>query len=270
MRKLLLVMCACFALNWSIDAQDDTNPVYYHVLEYMDVAPGMGGDYEALEAVWKKIHAANIKAGTYDGWELSAVIFSYSNDRGYNYVVRTVFSSADQLGAYMEGWEFPDLKELLTAEEIAMVEKTTATRTMVKSEVWTVADMVVSENTEDINIAVFNFFNNPEGKTTADHLALEEAYWKPIHASRVEAGEMAAWAIGVLQLPWGSDYPYQSATVDFFHSTADYLNLQGTFMKHFEKVHPDMDVDEMMEKTNADCDLISSEVRQILDDVWKE
>ncbi len=270
MRKLLLLTCALFALNWNVIAQDEESPTYYHVLEYMDVAPGMGGDYEALEAVWKKIHAANIKAGKYEGWELSSIIFPYSADRGYNYVVRTVFNSSEQLGAYMEGWEFPDLKELLTAEEIAMVEKTTATRTMVKSEVWTVEDMVASENVEDIKIVVFNFFNNPEGKSTSDHLAVEAKYWKPIHASRVEAGEMAGWGIGVLQLPWGSDYPYQSGTVDFFRSTAEYLNLQGSFMEHFEKVHPGMDINEMMERTSSDCDLISSEVRMILDQVWRE
>ncbi len=274
MRKLIFVFGLLLAIAYSprLIAQEEEQGTYYHVLEYMKVEADGHEDYMKLEAVWKKIHAANVKAGKYVGWELSEVIFPTVNSSEYNYVTRTVFHGAKQLGESMENWSMPEnLNTLLSGGEFEMVNNTDKYRTMVKREVWTIVDMVTSAQAEEeLKIVVFNFFKSPEGKSRDDHFRVEENIWKPLHQSRIDAGEMQAWGLVNMELPWGSDYPYDSGSIDGFRSVEEFLASGETMFSHFEKVHPGKDADKLMNETDANSNLIRSEIRKILDFTWAE
>jgi len=163
-----------------------------------------------------------------------------------------------------------NLDKILTADELEMVNTTEAYRTMVKREVWTVVDMINSENPDDTKIVIFNFFKSPQGKSRDDHFQVEEKIWKPVHQSRIDAGEMHAWGVGSLELPWGTDYPYDSGSIDGFKSVEEYLASGGTMFSHFEKVHPGKDPNKLLFETNANTNLVKSEIRKILDYTWAE
>ena len=273
MKKLIPVFGLLMAIAFSphLNAQEEEQGTYYHVLEYMKVAPGGEEDYLKLEAIWKKIHAANVKAGKYVGWELSSVIFPTVNSSEYNFVTRTVFRGAEQLGESMENWSMPDnISSLLTADELKTVNSTSDYRTMVKREVWTIVDMISSGDADETKIVVFNFFKSPEGKSRDDHFRVEENIWKPVHQSRIDAGEMRAWGIVNMELPWGSDYPYDSGSVDGFGSAKEFLASGETMFAHFGKAHPGKDADKLLAETNANTDLVKSEIRKILDFTWVE
>ena len=273
MRKLIPVFGLLMAIAFSpqLIAQEAEQVTYYHVQEYMKVAPGGEDDYLKVEAIWKKIHAANVKAGKYVGWELSSVIFPTVNSSEYNFVTRTVFRGADQLGESMENWSMPEnLSSLLTPEELKMVDHTDEYRTMVKREVWTVVDMISSGEEDATKIVVFNYFKSPEGKGRGDHFRVEEDIWKPVHQSRIDAGEMQAWGVVNLELPWGDGYGYDSGSADGFRSVKEFLASGRTMFDHFGKAHPGKDADKLMAETDVNTNLVKSEIRKILDYTWAE
>ena len=59
--QLLLVAAITFC--YSANTLNAQNTTYYHMLSYMKVKPGDGDDYVAMEAAWKKIHAARVAKG---------------------------------------------------------------------------------------------------------------------------------------------------------------------------------------------------------------
>jgi hypothetical protein len=273
MKKLIPVFGLFLAMAFgpNLIAQEEEQATYYHVLEYMKVEPGGEENYEKLEAIWKKIHAANVKAGKYVGWELSSVVFPTVSSSEYNFVTRTVFRGAKQLGDNMENWSMPDnLNTLLTADELKMVNTTDEYRTMVKREVWTIVDMITAGEPNEAKIMVFNFFKSPEGKSRSDHFQIEENIWKPVHQSRIDVGEMQVWGVVNMELPWGSDYAYDSGSIDGFRSVEEFLASGETLFSHFEKAHSGKDIDKMMAETGANSDLVKSEIRKILDFTWAE
>ncbi|MGH1435456.1 MAG: hypothetical protein ACRBG0_13480 [Lewinella sp.] len=81
---------------------------------------------------------------------------------------------------------------------------------------------------------------------------------------------MQAWGIVNMELPWGSSYDYDSGSVDGFKSVAEFLASGETMFDHFQKAHPDKDIDKLMAETGANSNLVKSEIRKILDFTWVE
>ena len=80
---------------------------------------------------------------------------------------------------------------------------------------------------------------------------------------------MQAWGVVNLMLPWGSDYSYDSATIDMYNSVEEFLN-DGDMEDYFTKVHAGKDIDKLFAETDANSDLIRSEIRKIVDFYWAE
>ena len=257
-QAVLLAALFCLASN-SLMAQGDEAQRYY-AIDYMKVEPGKHDDYLKLEAAWKKIHQANIKAGKYDYWSLVAVAYPSGANEEYNYVTRINLTGEKQLANYIENWEMPGLESILTAEERALVNRTTEFRTLVKSEVWSRVDQVMDEDLRDIKIMVFNYFDFPEGGGRQDHLRVERDIWKPVHDARRKDGQMRGWVLLRKELPYGSADTYHDATVDLYTNMAQYLS-QGDPTPYFEKVHAGKDIQKMYAETEAAANLIRAEVR---------
>lgn len=261
--SLLLAVLFCFANN-HLAAQDE-QPQGYYAFDYMLVKPGKHDEYLKLEKAWKKIHQANIKAGKYNAWELTHVEYPCGDNEEYNYVTRTNFRGEKQLANYIGNWTMPaDLESILTAEERALVERTSEIRTWVKSEVWAHADMAAGKDLDKEKIVVFNYFDFPETGSRTDHFRVEREIWKRVHEARIKDGKMIGWVMVGKVLPGGSAQPYFDATVDLYADWEQFLT-SGSPITYFEKVHAGKDFDKMYAETEAACDLIRQEVRSVVD-----
>lgn len=238
----------------------------YYSFDYMKVKSGMHDEYLKLEKAWRKIHHANIVAGKYNFWELTQVAYPSGANVEYNYVTRINFKGEKQLADYIENWPSPDLKTLLTPEELALVNRTSEIRTLVKSEIWAHEDVVADEDMSDQKVSVFNYFDFPETGSRSEHFRVEKEIWKPVHDARRKDGKMKGWVLLGKVLPGGSHQPYFDATVDLYTNMEQFLS-QGDPISYFEKIHAGKDFNKMYAETDAACDLIRQEVRIVLDDV---
>ena len=245
-------------------AQDNTPKINFNSMDYMKVTPGMGADYVQLEAVWKKIHLANIKEGKYDFWELTSVMYPSGTSREYDYVTRIQCAGEKQYAAFLEGEFFPkNWTSLLTPDEIDLVMRTGEIRKLVKSEVYVAEEYITAENMGHPKIHVFNYFDFPKGKNRSDHFKVEKEIWKPVHQARINDGKLKGWVLARKLMPFGASMPYHDATVDLYESMEHYLNTE--MMKYFEKVHTKKDTDNLLARTNANSILVKGDVRVLVD-----
>lgn len=256
---LLFLGFGAFAQN-----QGEAEPTMYHQFDYMKVAPGMNADYLEVEKAWKKIHEAKVKAGKQHSWALLRVVSPWGSSSEYDYVTRTSFEGEQQLAAAYESNIMPEnWQSLLSKEEIATVQKTGVTRTLVKSEVY--AGVRAIWNDDPIKVSVFNYFDFPEGKGRSDHLRVEREIWAPIHQSRIDAGEMSGWVLLRMVMPYGAAMPYHDATVDLYESMEEYLTQNPA--PHARKVHAGKDLNNMLDRTGENATLVRGEIRQVVDGV---
>lgn len=257
-----LAACLCLCFNFAA-AQDD-QPTIYYSMDYMQVEPGNHKDYLACEKAWKKIHQHQKDAGIIEGWAIEMVLSPGGTDADYNYITRQRFKGEKQLSAYLAQPYMPDNWEsLLTADEVALVKRTSELRTWVKNEVWSSVERVLADDIEDAKVVVFNYFGIPEGKRRSEHFKMERDIWMPIHTARVKDGQMKGWVMLNRELPMGSMYDYGVATVDIFK---DMDQFWAPFPEdYFEKIHAGKDMDDLWEQTLAVSNRLSAELRLALD-----
>ena len=263
--KSLIWILLCSLPFMVLQAQEEeAPPTIYQIVDYMKVEAGQHENYRAVEKAWKKIHQANIKAGKYSYWELTSVLSPSGDNVAYNYVTRVTCTGEAQLAAFYETAYMPtNWKSLLTAEEIEIVNGTNASRTRVSSEVWANIDGIAGKNISKAKIQVFNSFTRPAGKTRADHIAVENEIWKPVHQARIDDGVLQGWFMAAKVLPFGNEVKYKEATIDLYTNLTEYMT--PWFEKYFNKVHPGKDVDQLEEKTVAAATLAKGEIRMVLD-----
>lgn len=92
-----------------------------------------------------------------------------------------------------------------------------------------------------------------------EYLDMESKLWKPIHQERVKNGKIAGW---ILYRVWykGANDDYNYVTVTLFDNLA---NLEDPFEGiELAEIHPGMERDEFMEKTNSSRKLVQSRLIQ--------
>jgi hypothetical protein len=261
-------MAFCFASNNTLTAQEatPTDPIYLSVT-YMKVLPENRADYLAMEKAWSKIHKAKLEVGTIKGWSLFEVLYPYGSENEYNYVTYVNLGKNAEAAKALDGEFFPnDWEKLLTKEELALVERTSELRTLVKDEVWQLRDGMYDDNWMDAKIQVCNFFSIPKGKSGYDHYQAEEKYWMPVHKARIADDKLEGWDISNLYLPFGSEQEYEVATTDVYKNMTQYM-ADAEMEAYMKKMHPNKSMDEIVEETRATGDLIKGEVRSLIDRV---
>lgn len=269
-KSLFLLAFAClFSINIIAQENETAKKLQsYYVFDYMKVKPEMRKDYLALEKAWKKIHLKNINAGKYESWNLVRVASPSGVSSEYNFITRTRFKGEKAIAEHIENSSMPENWEsLLTAEEIALVKRGNEIRTWVKSETWTLGDIIYPEGTK-ANVSVFNYFDYPEGSGRSDHFKVEKEIWKPVHQARINDGKLKGWVLTRMVMPVGTSMPYHDATVDLYDNIEQMM--MDNPMPYFEKVHPGKNVDKLLEETGAVSDLVRREVRINLDSATKE
>ncbi len=263
--KAFLILGLCLLCSFNVSAQAAAAPPAGHLtMVYIKVAPNKIAEYLKMEKAYKKLHAASKKAGNLDDWSLWEIISPWGADCEYNYVAHNRYTTDEQYANSIEGIGNPKWKSLLTPAEVALVNRTDEIRTVVKVEVYSLAESIMPEGwSKKGKIAVFNYFANGEGKTLADHIKTEKDIWMPIHTARINDGKMTAWWLLSKELPFGSSMPYNSISVDLYADMKSYLaNWDESYVK---KVHPSKNVDDMMKQTRETTDLVKGELRMVID-----
>jgi hypothetical protein len=91
------------------------------------------------------------------------------------------------------------------------------------------------------------FINHMKVPNVSAYMELERAIWKPMAESWVKDGMLHGWSISRPMLPSGNGVKYQAVTVDVMPSwdgAFKPLPLEATF----KKVHPDKNMDEVLDK----------------------
>lgn len=241
--KIRLSLIFTFLISLSFAFAQDEGPTFV-VVDYMKVKPENVEAYLKVEKVWKKIHAARVKAGQMEYWELSSLLSPYGTSQEYNYKTANIYKGNKKLADHFTG-SMSDLSDILTAEEIKILNTTNSVRDLVKEEVY-VIDQQVFRQGADNKIIVDNYMQLQEGASLADHSSYEKEVWLPVHKARIDDGNMGGWANLNLVMPQGADREHHAITVDFYESLDQYM--MPWFDKYFAKIHPGKDLAKMSEE----------------------
>lgn len=113
----------------------NTDAKYYNIA-YMKVAPAKVNDYLKLETeTYKPIHKERQNAGEINGWALwDDTVLTYGENAPYNFVTANSFSDYDK---FVNSNYTAAFKKVFPTGDVAKISaQTTATRSMVKSEIW--------------------------------------------------------------------------------------------------------------------------------------
>ncbi len=240
----------------------DVSTMYYTV-QYMKVPLANDNDYIRLETeVWKILHQARKDAGILDGWYLFRVLSPSGTNTEYNYVTVNAYSSLEKLAGHFESFGV-DYTTLLSSDQISMALETDKIRDLVKEEVWQLEDREFAENMESMyRYQVVNSMRLKPGVTGNEYTEVEKTYWKPIHKARIEGGKMYGWGMYSLIMPGGTSASYTYGTADFY---SNFTDMFYDFSALFSKIHNGKDIDKIYEKTGETRDLLTSEVRLLID-----
>jgi hypothetical protein len=220
-------------------------------------------DYIRLETeVWKILHQARKDAGLLDGWYLFRVLSPSGTSAEYNYVTINAYSSLEKLAGHFESFGV-DYTKLLNSDQISIALETDKIRDLVKEEVWQLEERIFPENPENMyRYQVVNSMRLKPGVTGNEYSQVERMYWKPIHEARIKGGKMYGWGMYSLVMPGGTSASYTWGTADFYSNFGD---LFYDYSALFSNIHKGKDVDKIYEKTDNARDLLSSEVRLLID-----
>jgi hypothetical protein len=118
----------------NLDGLQATDRKYYEI-NYMQVPAGKEAEYVALEKdTYKPLHKERMAKGEITGWGLYAVVYPYSDMRGFNYVTANAFNDWEKMLTSDYGATY---KKVFPKGDLAKVNaQTGAARKMYKTETW--------------------------------------------------------------------------------------------------------------------------------------
>lgn len=258
----LLLATPLFALAQS--PQEAPSPVIAQV-DYMEVAPERASEYLSVErTLWKPLHQARADDGRILGWQLYAVRYPGGTGHGYQYVAVTLYDNLDDV----EHPEYMTYAQQVhpDADLAVAVERTNEVRDLARRELWFQHDQVSSipPPSEPPPFLQVDFMNVPTNGSS-DYLTMEQDVFKPVHQARVDAGTIVNWGLWEMALPAGTSQRHNYGTVTAFQRLAD---MQESYPDGvWEEVHPDENVDDLMQQVNEARDLVQAEVWELVDAV---
>ena len=208
------------------------------VIMYMKVKPRDNDKYLQLEKEWKKIHQARLEKGYINGWQLWQKMYAGTDDE-YQYIVidwyRDFLATAQTGTVEVIGDMYSDK----ASEEL--MKRTLDVRKLVKTDVMhRVVDADLVKPTSYLTVSQMKVKPGMEGK----YLEMERDIFKPLHEEAIRSGQMSTWSVWA-KWPFGEG-DYQYAAVNGFKDFADLVNLDYPGL--FKTVHPDINVDQFMQK----------------------
>ena len=234
----------------------------YYVLDYMRVAPGKDNDYVRLEReIFKPFHAQRIKDKRLISWQLYDVRYTADTHREYDYVTVNVYenlAAADDPAANLATFQ----RMHPGNEGARLLAETGAARQTVRSEIWVLLDQTTSSGASAPPAKYFQV-GFMRSKPNVDYVGLEREVWKPVHQELVRSGTMNFWGLYELVMPGGTSYPYDYATVQGVTSLSALENMYTEGL--FRRVHPNISIPDVSNRTAAARDLTRLELWVLVD-----
>jgi hypothetical protein len=243
-------------------ASQSSVPVRYVVLDYMKVAPGKADEYLRLEReVWKPVHQERIKNKRMVAWELYAVPYTAYPQRQYDYVTVNVYES---IAAIDDDTGLEAIFRRVHAGKDAsrLLAQTGEARQVARAEVWQLLDQT-APRTASAAPSKYLLVDYMRSKPGVNYVAVEQELWKPIHQDRVRSGALDRWALFELRLPGGTSYPYDYATANSLSNLSALVDAYPEAL--FRRVHPNIPIADIGNRTGASRDLTRSELWVLID-----
>jgi hypothetical protein len=259
----LLSLASLLSYAPASDAQQASQssvPPRFVVLDYMKVAPGKEAEYVRLEReVWKPFHQERVKNKQMVAWELYAVPYTADTQRQYDYVTVNVYESlaaTDQTG--LEAL----FRRVHAGNATRLLTQTGEARQVARAEVWQLLDQT-APGTASAAPSKYLLVDYMRSKPSGNYVAVERELWKPIHQDRVRRGALDRWALFELTLPGGTSYPYDYATTNSLSSLSALVDAYPEDL--FRRVHPNIPLADIGNRTGASRDLTRSELWVLVD-----
>jgi hypothetical protein len=114
---------------------------------------------------------------------------------------------------------------------------------------------------QETSYAQHDYMKVPAGQTQA-YLDLEQELWKPIHRERAQDETIEGWNLYEVVYPAGAERSYDYVTVSFYDA---WDRLESPYAEeHLTKAHPNMDPQELTQRTVQSRSLVRSEVVEVV------
>lgn len=257
--KKAVYCCALFSIlvlgALDVRAQEEnSNQTVYILIDFMKVPEGGDVLYQKVEKVWKKVHKVHQYEGIIKHWILVQTKRTSGPPSSYNYATIHVFDSWNKIDLmnYSKAWGL--VQEMLTEEEMNIVNKTGESRELVNSELWVLSQSVLPvkwdrpiPNSQKYTLGFM------KSKNPARHWDLETTFWKKIWTKAVEDGLQKDWRLWSCVFPGGSLRPYDMVAVHSHPDIEPEKEMNETwFNENFPTIFPDRgesEIKSMFEET---------------------
>ena len=230
LRALIAAVLACGLAAGQTPAA--TQPTFVTV-NYYKVDPDKAEQYEALAADTRRVVEAGLASGEIIGYVSSRVVMAGA-EAPFNYTSNVMWAKTPVLERSNAQWDA--LYTKAGVNPAGYRQKLAASgRRLVRAELWRMLETVGSFAPGDL-ARVDLMKVEPANVGTA--MDLERTVYKPLHAKRIQDGNLKGWSYFSLQLPGGDDREYNFRTVQIWPNEEQMfrpLNLGETF---FRSVHP--------------------------------
>lgn len=134
--RILPILLLTFYVSVSYSQTSDQPPTIYTVVDYIKVKPGMGGDYIKLEEAWMKIHKKRMEKDELLNWGVYNVATNNGTLDEYEYAVVSLYRGHKQLAGYYGEHDINEYADVLTKEDLALVQRTAQIRDVVREDVY--------------------------------------------------------------------------------------------------------------------------------------
>ncbi len=126
---LSILICILLGAKINLLAQTTESPLAE--VEFMKVAPGMGDEYLAGEAVWKKVHMNRIANKNILSWQLYRRMYPSGANVTHEYITVTVYANAKSLEDKNNSFNWDIITKGMNAMEINTATTIERARTIV-------------------------------------------------------------------------------------------------------------------------------------------
>ena len=223
------------------------------VLNFMKVKPGKTNDYLEIEKEWKELQEKKIEAGIMYSWQLSRKMFSAEDDSDQYITVDSYSDFSKTKEVFPDGF-FDGFK---TEEEWSeLMDKTSKSRKLANKMVLHLSER--NDNQGFSNYILVNRMKALPGMEN-EYTKLEKEIWKPIHEESIKKEFRSSWSL------WSS-WPFDE-NENYFFAVDGYEKFEqiGANSADFSEVHPDLDLQETIDKTMMLRKQISAEIWELVD-----
>jgi hypothetical protein len=253
------IQCAALAAACSISLSAQQAPTGFHTVNCVKVKSEKSAEFHKWMAdVVTKLAESRVESGSLSAWYLLRAIDPAGHDAECDYVTVSVYPGAppepltgEKMTAALKKAGLP-----LTAEDY--VARRDSVATLISTHMY-INQISVGKANKGGYMAV----NYMKTANLDGWLKLEKELWKPVAEEMVKDGVTSGWSLNIRALGLNSDLPYQGVTVDVYPNWDAVFKYDSKFVDRVKKVHPDKDLNAMLDQFGKARTMIKSELYSI-------